>query len=602
MSVASLTIGKGSRGDYHLTLVRPTSRFPDEGVLKLSTRQGETLRKYILDAALGSTTGTQRLESLRNLGRLLYDLLPKKIKRALSQLENPLIIVSPDPSIPWELLHDENEFLGLREVIGRALPELLPPDEPMPPPEKLSALIISNPTGELKYADEEAQELHQLLRENRVAVNLMRGSRANWIEVKECLGSGQYNLIHYTGHAKYVQDEGMGYLELSDGDFPAELIVAELEGSPLVIVNGCESAYQSYERPNAFQFDAAISSLPEAFLAKGARGFIGASWPISDQGACTFSRFLYKALLSDKSTLGEAMRYARMQSREAMKNDAAWAAYVSYGHPLDRLVVVEGAPVPKRPPHKKKDEPFIDLEKGINTRRLSKQALLALFYAWNERRRLGHTYLETVHLVIGLTKVPGGYTQRALLRQGKDPKLVRSELRRYFRDKQVADEPTGKSAELTTTKRLRQILRYAENEAKDEGTPKIEEKHLLNSFVREEDSDILGILHEDLGVDLDELVHDAPHPLFPNGQLDETLLDINSREIIHAAKKLAEGLETDFLNTAVFFQALQERDNSLINAGLRDQECSPENLSRVFQRIYQLGQKSTSRHRKEIVS
>jgi len=112
----------------------------------------------------------------------------------------------------------------------------------------------------------------------------------------------------------------------------------------------------------------------------------------------------------------------------------------------------------------------------------------------------------------------------------------------------------------------------------------------------------LGILHEDLGVDLDELVHDAPHPLFPNGQLDETLLDINSRELIHAAKKLAEGLETDFLNTAVFFQALQERDNSLINAGLRDQECSPENLSRVFQRIYQLGQKSTSRHRKEIVS
>jgi len=500
--------------------------------------------------------------------------------------------------MPWELLHDGHEFLGVRCVISRTLPELLPPDEPMLPPESMVALIIANPTGELEEADREAKELYQFLKGKGVTVHVLRGPQANSWEFLGRLKSGQYNIIHYTGHAGYAEEEEEGFLELADGNFPASMIVTNLAGSPLVFVNGCGSAHQPRKRSRAFKYDANVSSLPEAFLSRGARGFIGTSWLISDQSARIFSRFFYEALLTDKRTLGEAMAYARACSREVMKDDVAWAAFVSYGHPQNRLVVPEGTPVVQPPPVEPVVGPVVDEKKGINTRRLGEDALLALFYAWDERRRLGHTYLETAHLVIGLTKVSGGHTQRALYRQGKNPNRVRDELRRHFGDEQNTDEEMGRAAELTMTRRLRQILRLAETAAEEEGSSQIEEKHLLIGFVREGGGETARILRKSLGIDLDKLMREVIHPLFPDGQLDEALLDPSAREIIHTAEKLAAGLGSKRMSTFLFFQALLEREQSLVSAGLRAQQRSPERVSRGFRRIYQLGQ-STSEQSKE---
>src|SRR5882724_2343970 len=71
-----------------------------------------------------ASDGAELRENLARLGSLLYDtLFPQagqpELMRRLRESTGPLLVQSNEALVPWELLHEEGDFLGLRHDMGR---------------------------------------------------------------------------------------------------------------------------------------------------------------------------------------------------------------------------------------------------------------------------------------------------------------------------------------------------------------------------------------------------------------------------------------------------------------------------------------------------
>ena len=122
--------------------------------------------------------------------------------------------------------------------------------------------------------------------------------------------------------------------------FFAQKIRRLLEGRPLVFLNACESGRTANEkRPQEVKqyLQKPAEGLASSFIYGGALGCIGALWPIYDKAAAEFALEFYGRVL-EGHMIGEAMRQARVRSREAHPQHITWAAFVLYGDPTFRLV------------------------------------------------------------------------------------------------------------------------------------------------------------------------------------------------------------------------------------------------------------------------
>ncbi len=313
-----------------------------DAVTDLINRQAGSQSPYRGDVSAMSQVC--EVASLEEFGQLMYGLfLPPLVQNALRALDVPLIISTNDSQIPWELLHDGQTFLGLREAVARRLMVtrwVAGTDTALTP--EPTFLIITNPLGDLPEADAEADELMAMLEARGVGYDLLRGPRATYIGVQQALVSGRYEAIHYTGHAVFDEKHpDRSALLLAGGRrLPASQIEGILKGRPIVFLNACSSARQGdstsqagwevrYTGPQA-------EGLASAFIAGGAAGFLGAQWPIFDEGSRDFALAFYRALLDGTAT-GDALRLARAAVRDARPTDATWASFIFYGDPALRI-------------------------------------------------------------------------------------------------------------------------------------------------------------------------------------------------------------------------------------------------------------------------
>ncbi len=88
----------------------------------VTTEQRERMAEH-LDAFAQCLAGSHDDEpQFRVLGQILYyQIFPEPIRLQLPSLEGPLTILTNDPSLPWEVLHDDHEFLSLRFPFARKL-------------------------------------------------------------------------------------------------------------------------------------------------------------------------------------------------------------------------------------------------------------------------------------------------------------------------------------------------------------------------------------------------------------------------------------------------------------------------------------------------
>lgn len=286
----------------------------------------------IIQEALGPTliTGDPVDELVRH-GQSLYNMLfpsldgsVPDLARKLSELAEPLLVNTNESDIPWELLHDGTEFLGLAHQIGRRKRSGRPVIDGRGIGMVSRALIVGDPTEDLESARREATELADWLRRHDVECELLCGPDATLLNVYNHLESGDYDLLHYCGHLAAPHGTKLIGLRLHNDDLLDSRALQPLArkggAPPVVFINGCESASR-------------VSDLCSSFMVLGSRLAVGTLYSVEEEAARRFSERFYDDLMSG-STAGAAVRAAR----EALRpHGVAWTAFVLYGDPATRI-------------------------------------------------------------------------------------------------------------------------------------------------------------------------------------------------------------------------------------------------------------------------
>lgn len=276
-------------------------------------------------------------DPLRRLGRLLHDrLLPTPIQQGLASLPDqlPFLLSTNEPDLCWELIHDGREYLTHRHPLARQfLTDGLPPQH-TPHLKQQSVLLIANPTEDLPQSAVESDRLIDLFdaANERIDATCMAGSQATRFAVLQHLAEGEYDVIHYSGHAL------PNALRLYDGDLTTDEIRSVVRGQPFVFLNACSTGAAAHFAPGEPLINTGLElqGLASAFLTAGAAGVLCTNRPIFDASSREFAEYFYRNTL-DGVAVGEIVRRARQRLHNQNSDDPLWASYVLYGDPRLRL-------------------------------------------------------------------------------------------------------------------------------------------------------------------------------------------------------------------------------------------------------------------------
>lgn len=271
------------------------------------------------------------------------DVLDREL--SLDGVNRPLVVVhdAPMSRVPWEAILVKGKAPArqggvIHRYDGGSLSVTKWSDD-RAAARDLKVLLVIDPTEDLDGARKEGERIRKLLRARDIQFRELEGPQARKGELLRCFQSGEYDLVHYAGHAFFDPNHraGSGILchgheVLSGGD------LASLRQLPsLMFFNACESA--RVRRPGGLQ---AASNEPvrgtigfaESFLAGGVANYLGTYWPVDDDAAEAFATEFYSMLLDGK-TLGDAV----LRGRQAVfgQGSGDWADYVLYGITSFRL-------------------------------------------------------------------------------------------------------------------------------------------------------------------------------------------------------------------------------------------------------------------------
>ncbi len=275
---------------------------------------------------------------LENFGERLSELLlPDDIRAALPEVKSvPLVVVHDRTSAhwPWEALSIDGWAPAAAKGLSRRYAaegmSVAKWREQRRREREFNVLLVVNPTGDLPGAVEEGERVTRMLAQLEGAgITTIRGSEATRTRLLAEFRSGDYDAIHFAGHAYF--DAGApassGIL-CAGGRVLSGADLAALESVPaLVFFNACESARLRAAVKPLRQLDRSVG-FAEAFLRGGVANFIGTWWPVSDNAASAFATTLYRDLAKGRS-IGDALNASRAAVRHLPSAD--WANYLHYG-------------------------------------------------------------------------------------------------------------------------------------------------------------------------------------------------------------------------------------------------------------------------------
>jgi hypothetical protein len=291
---------------------------------------------------------------LRTLGELLYRLvIPESVQRLLETHEGQVTITTNEQELPWELVRIRDTHLAnlcpvarmplgwTMPRIGRARSEGL----------KLRFLLIhADPAGDLPGAAIEVETIREGLERDwggRIDVVVIEPEKATSELLNETLLGGEYDVIHYAGHARFDESrpDRSGLLLSGNRLFTADKVERLLAGQPLVFLNACESSMTANEPEAPSYLGHQSEGLASAFLYGGAMACVGSRWPVFDKSAGELAVTFYKHLLQG-NMVGEALRLARAESYATRGDEVTWATYTLYGDPGFHITTPEAAGAP----------------------------------------------------------------------------------------------------------------------------------------------------------------------------------------------------------------------------------------------------------------
>jgi hypothetical protein len=274
--------------------------------------------------------------------------LPPLIRKVLPGMKNRRIIIIHDARtswIPWETICIDKWYpaaeMGLSRKYEAENLSVAGWLEERRLAEKLRILLIVNPTGDLPGAENEGKRIQTILgRDQAFQIDTLWREEATWSAVRAAFRSGDFDVIHYAGHAFFDPYKRSRSGILCHGkQVLSGLDLVNVEKLPaLVFFNACEAARirrseasedQEQNHVVAKRLERNVG-LAEAFLRSGVGNYVGTYWPVGDAPAEQFAAIFYKALAHGHS-IGEALQEGRKRVIELKSID--WADYIHYGSP-----------------------------------------------------------------------------------------------------------------------------------------------------------------------------------------------------------------------------------------------------------------------------
>lgn len=286
-----------------------------------------------------------KIRDLSSLGQLIYTMfLPVPIQKHLETVTEPVILKTNDNEIPWELLHDDNNFLCLKVPIGRRLRSReVPRSNQITESDSIRILFVANPTGDLEGAEEEVDYIIKNL-DPSIQVDVLKGNQATNASVLSAFRSGKYDIIHYSGHAEFNidQPDESALICANKRKIYAQEIKRILGGKPFVFLNACGSGREKICEEGESYTGSDTEGLASSFVLGGALSIIGSSWPLPDISAGILASEFYNHMLGGES-VGSSLHKARMHLKNERPDDINWMAFILYGDPTLKLTKYVGS-------------------------------------------------------------------------------------------------------------------------------------------------------------------------------------------------------------------------------------------------------------------
>ncbi|MCI0698971.1 CHAT domain-containing protein [candidate division KSB1 bacterium] len=256
----------------------------------------------------------------------------------IKRRRQPAVLLTTDTmDIPFELLYDGKQFVCLSRPFSRRIELKATPKKFDTPPSKTPrALVVGNPTGDLKHAEQEAGAVADLLETAEFQVDRRIGRDPdNLNHVVRLLANNSYHLIHFACHGFFNKREpslsGLLFDRHNRMMISADELERILQGPAFIFFSACWAA-AAHPKTTKVNFQGKfIQNLAVAALKGGACGCLGPMWEIGDHIGKDFALAFYQLLLQG-SNCGEAVLKARQKVRRRQLD--CWASWVHFGDPF----------------------------------------------------------------------------------------------------------------------------------------------------------------------------------------------------------------------------------------------------------------------------
>jgi hypothetical protein len=248
-----------------------------------------------------------------------------------------IIVEGEAEQLPWEVMHDGQEFVCIKTCLSRSITTLR--QEAAAPRDwgNQGILIVgADSRGDLPGVEQETKGVGRFLASaGAPRVEVLTGPKANRKSVMRALQSGEFGVLHFSGHSVFDQEHPyQSTMDLCSG---TQIFLHELghvgrasnQDNPLgfVFLNSCQSARVGQDAVTGRQL-----SMCKALREAGVSYVIGMLWSVEDEAAVQVGANFYKHLLNQPHKGPEsAMRETRLAvAIERTWSDGSWLAPVLY--------------------------------------------------------------------------------------------------------------------------------------------------------------------------------------------------------------------------------------------------------------------------------
>lgn len=239
--------------------------------------------------------------------------------------------------LPWEAMHDGQEFICIKTCMSRCMTTIHEEMSASHDWENKGILVVgANSRGDLPGVEQETKGIGRVLASAGVTkVEVLTGLKANRKNVMHALQSGEFGILHFSGHSVFNHDHPyQSAIDLCSG---TQIFLHELghfgrisnQDAPLglVFLNSCQSAMVGKDALTGRQL-----SMCKALREAGVSYVIGLMWSVEDEAAVQVGANFYKHLLNNPHRGPEsAMRETRLAvGIERTWSDGSWLAPVLY--------------------------------------------------------------------------------------------------------------------------------------------------------------------------------------------------------------------------------------------------------------------------------